>query len=531
LYANSAGSSQSQGKTSIYLTGNITNAAAAAKIANELGPNTDNIYVLNTTQLTTINLSSLVTAPNIRISNNTVLTNINLNGLTTVYDSFEVYDNTSLSSISLPALTSCSDLYLGSNPSLSSISLPALTFCRYLSLGHNSLSTISLPALTYCSELRLGNNSLSTSTVNSILNRFLTVLPLSGKSVSLNPQTPPAPPTAQGIIDKQTLVDAGNTITVDCNLTVSTTAITTITPTSAASGGKVNSSGAKVNSGSQECYVYNKGVCWSTNPNPTTALATKTNDYDYNQNDDSTFSSSITGLTSGTTYYVRAYAAGNESIAYGNEVSFTTTIAESIVTTTIGTQNWTTKNLDVATYSDGTVIPEVKDPTAWANLTTGAWCYYNDNSANGTTYGKLYNWYAAAGIWNEASKTDTSQRKKLAPTGYHIPSDTEWATLIDYLGGEFVAGGKMKETGTAQWLSPNKDATNSSGFTALPANVRDYEGTFINDPTFNLGAWWSLLENAATSDAWLCTVSNDTANIDRFFYFKTCGLSVRCLKD
>lgn len=270
LYANSSGSSQSQGKTSIYLTGNITNAQAAAKIANELGPNTDNIYVLNTTGLTTIDLSAFVTAATIKISGNAVLTNVNLNGLTTVYDYFEVTNNPSLSSI-------------------------------------------SLLALTYCSQLNLRYNSLSTSTVNSILNRFLTVLPLSGKSIVLSGQTPPAPPTAQGIIDKQTLNDAGNYIEVDCSITVSTTAITSITSTSASSGGNVNYD-------NNECYVNQIGVCWSTSPNPTTALTTRT--YDYGGQ----FSSYINGLTPGTTYYVRAYAESNGSTAYGNEVSFTTTL-------------------------------------------------------------------------------------------------------------------------------------------------------------------------------------------------------------
>jgi len=99
---------------------------------------------------------------------------------------------------------------------------------------------------------------------------------------------------------------------------------------------------------------------------------------------------------------------------------------------TIGTQTWTSKNLDVATYSDGTVIPQVTDQTAWANLTTGAWCYYNNDAANGTTYGKLYNWCAVAGIHDTDPDT---LNKKLAPTGWHVPTDDEWTTLTTELGG------------------------------------------------------------------------------------------------
>ena len=97
----------------------------------------------------------------------------------------------------------------------------------------------------------------------------------------------------------------------------------------------------------------------------------------------------------------------------------------------IGTQTWTTKNLDVETYRNGDPIPEEQDASTWANLTTGAWCYFANNTANGTTYGKLYNWYAV----NDA--------RGLAPNGYHIPTDAEWTILTDYLGGQLSAGTKM----------------------------------------------------------------------------------------
>jgi uncharacterized protein (TIGR02145 family) len=193
----------------------------------------------------------------------------------------------------------------------------------------------------------------------------------------------------------------------------------------------------------------------------------------------------------------------------------------------IGTQTWTTKNLDVATYSDGTPIPQVTDPTAWANLTTGAWCYYNNDLTNGMTYGKLYNWYAVAGIHDTDPNTPN---KKLAPTGFHIPSDAEWTTLTTYLGGEAVAGGKMKATSTSLWVSPNQDATNSSGFTGLPGGC-NLDGIFRFIGTS--GIWWSLSETNATryhislKSQSGAAFRGDPQNIIGL----TGALSVRCLRD
>ncbi len=200
----------------------------------------------------------------------------------------------------------------------------------------------------------------------------------------------------------------------------------------------------------------------------------------------------------------------------------------------IGTQEWTKQNLNVSKYSDGTIIPQVTDPTQWTNLTTGAWCYYNNTTANGTTYGKLYNWYAVAGIHDNDPSTPN---KILAPTGWHIPSDdVEWSTLINYLdpianGGYTtpnIAGAKMKETGTAHWPSPNTEATNSSGFTALPGGCR------FNNGSFNYfgydGLWWSSTEfDPAKARNRILDFSNSYAG--RYYYNKYNGLSVRCIKD
>lgn len=195
---------------------------------------------------------------------------------------------------------------------------------------------------------------------------------------------------------------------------------------------------------------------------------------------------------------------------------------------TICTQVWATQNLDVTTYSDGTVIPQVTDPTQWANLTTGAWCYYNNDPAYGAVYGKLYNWYAAAGIYDAASLANPALRKKLAPTGWHVPTDAEWTTLTTCLGGETIAGGKMKETGTAHWQIPNQDATNSSGFTGLPGGFRYSSGSF-SLIGFN-GYWWSSSEYD-TAYAWLRYLYYYDGVAYRNSFNKGSGFSVRCLRD
>ncbi len=179
----------------------------------------------------------------------------------------------------------------------------------------------------------------------------------------------------------------------------------------------------------------------------------------------------------------------------------------------IGTQTWTKENLDVATYRNGDPIPEVQVASNWANLTTGAWCYYANNTANGTTYGKLYNWYAV------------NDPRGLAPNGYHIPTDAEWTTLTTYLGGTSVAGTKMKNS--SGWLN-NGNGTNSSGFAGLPGGCRNYNGYF-----YTIGAdgdWWSSSENNA-SDAWYRGLYHNNGGVGRYDSNERYGFSVRCLRD
>ena len=182
-------------------------------------------------------------------------------------------------------------------------------------------------------------------------------------------------------------------------------------------------------------------------------------------------------------------------------------------TITIGSQIWTSENLNVNTYRNGDVIPEVQDENAWAKLTTGAWCYYDNDTSNGTKYGKLYNWYAV------------SDPRGLAPNGYHIPTDAEWTQLSDYLGGQSEAGSKMKST--SGWKN-NGNGTNSSGFSGLPGGYRNSNGTFYD--IGNYGYWWSSSEGS-TYYAWYCYLYYYYGNVNRYFSNKDLGLSVRCLRD
>ena len=199
-------------------------------------------------------------------------------------------------------------------------------------------------------------------------------------------------------------------------------------------------------------------------------------------------------------------------------------------TVIIGSQEWVSENLNVSKYNDGTIIPQVTDPAAWANLTTGAWCYYNNDPANGLIYGKLYNYYAVAGIHDTIASTPN---KVLAPTGFHVPTDTNWTDLTDYLGGLLVAGGEMKEIGTAHWMSPNTGATNSSGFTGLSDGFRFDYGFFFGVGSY--ANWWSSTEytniTTNTTDVWIRHLDHDNSAVTRSAALKASGFSVRLIND
>jgi len=237
------------------------------------------------------------------------------------------------------------------------------------------------------------------------------------------------------------------------------------------------------------------------------------------------------------------FSCSNEENKTQNKINARPTVPIINGEVQICTQVWSTKNLNVSRYRDGTPIPQVTDPVQWPNLTTGAWCYYNNSTTNGAIYGKLYNWYAVAGIYNIASLSNPALRKKLAPTGWHVPSDGEWSNLINCLdpnanGGSNlpnIAGGKMKATGTIQagtglWQDPNTDATNALGFTVLPGGCRfiDDVGTF-NTMGYN-GYWWSSSVDGPSS-AFYRYLNFDNGSAYRDSDDKRFGYSVRCLRD
>jgi uncharacterized protein (TIGR02145 family) len=213
--------------------------------------------------------------------------------------------------------------------------------------------------------------------------------------------------------------------------------------------------------------------------------------------------------------------------AGGNSGSVTDASGNTYPTVTIGTQVWMAENLRTTKYRDGSNIPVVTDNTQWANnFNTGAtspmMCWYNNDQATYTTnkFGALYNWYTI----NPA----TNGNKNVCPTGWHVPTDAEWTTLTTFLGGESVAGGKMKSTGTQYWISPNAGATNSSGWSGLPGGSRVSNGAFYF--IGNYGTWWSSTEGSTTS-AWGRNLGYGGGDVGRYDYNKASGFSVRCLRD
>ena len=179
-------------------------------------------------------------------------------------------------------------------------------------------------------------------------------------------------------------------------------------------------------------------------------------------------------------------------------------------------QDWQFRNLDVRTYQNGDVIPIITDPVAWSNLTTGAMCWYNNDSATyAGVYGRLYNWYAV------------NDPRGLAPPGWHVPTNSEWTIITNCLGGENIAGGKMKAIST-NWTPPNTSATNSSGFGGLPGGARYSNGSF-NDAG-NLGYWWSFTAFNA-SNSWYRSVYYNNAGVVSSNNFKSYGFSVRCIRN
>jgi uncharacterized protein (TIGR02145 family) len=243
----------------------------------------------------------------------------------------------------------------------------------------------------------------------------------------------------------------------------------------------------------------------------------------------------VSGLTNATAYTFTIIAININGNGPASSFSNSVTPLSSLVndidgnaynTVIIGSQIWMKENLKTTKYNDGTLIPNVTVDAKWASLTTGAYCDYSNTLANSTTYGRLYNWYVVDN--NAATKLASNGGKNVCPTGWHVPSDAEWTTLGFFLGGN--KGGKLKETGTTHWITPNTGATNETGFTALPGGTRDENDAFSYIGEY--GYWWSTTEVSTFPAGGVgrdLSHSHDMLGI--ISIYKRLGFSVRCIKD
>jgi uncharacterized protein (TIGR02145 family) len=275
--------------------------------------------------------------------------------------------------------------------------------------------------------------------------------------------------------------------------------------------------------------VSERGVCWGTSPNPTIFES-----YSSDGLGTGSFSSTMTGLLSGTIYYVRTYATNSEGIAYGNELTFVTYIHDNqghvYKTIIIGTQIWMAENLQTARYNNSDLIETtvsffdvvLKEPTAkyqWTDVPEQESDFYL------SYHGRLYTWY---------SITDN---RKVCPTNWHIPSDAEWTTLIDFLGRAGMAGDKLKEICNGiNWrcipFGGANTATNETGFTARGGGKHVNSGGHAETNRLGEeGNWWSSTESSSTN-AWYRYMSWESpSEVMRYESEKMKGFSVRCVKN
>ena len=296
--------------------------------------------------------------------------------------------------------------------------------------------------------------------------------------------------------------------------TLTTTAVTSVTATTALSGGNITDAGGG--------NVSARGVCWATTTGPTIA-DNKTTD----ATGTGSFTSNVTLLAANTTYYLRAYATNEAGTNYGDEATFKTFAATDIDgnnynSVLIGSQTWLAENLKTTKYRNGDPIGTTTTPTqdisGFSDVTSKFQWPVNNDVNNVTVYGRFYTMFAI---------TDS---RNVCPTGWHVPSDTEWESLKTFLGGVTVAGGKLKETGTTHWNDPNTGATNDYGFTAVGGGYRMDTGPFVS---FGIGSpYWSSTPNALdVTLGWGQRMYNYDATLVRGGFNKHVGCAVRCLKD
>ena len=319
--------------------------------------------------------------------------------------------------------------------------------------------------------------------------------------------------------------------------TLTTTTVTSITTNTATSGGNITNSGGN--------SVTARGVCWSTSHNPTMS-----NNHTTDGAGTGSFTSSLTGLSSGTTYYVRAYAVNSEGAAYGNEVSFTTIAPFVCGTSTvsdydgnvyntvqIGSQCWLKENMRATHYANGTGVTQ----GSISQASTSTRYYYKPS--NSLSYGYLYNWPATIG-----PSSVSANNQGICPTGWHVPSEGEWTQLIQYVGSQnqyicnnnsdYVAKALASTTG---WSSSSyscdvgysPSTNNSTGFSAFPTGYFALLSPYISGVFDEVGDVTSF---------WTCTASSNTeaysfdfyynySFVDKDTYDKSIGFPVRCLRD
>lgn len=308
-----------------------------------------------------------------------------------------------------------------------------------------------------------------------------------------------------------------------CLPTVQTTNASNVGSDSAILGGVVLNDGGN--------SVVLRGVCYGTSPNPNMGQ-----ERTENGSGTGTFTSTLRNLTGGTVYYARSYAKNSLGVvAYGNQVIFTTSAMSnfqcgtsvvmdvegtSYSTVQIGTQCWMQTNLKTSSYRNGDPINTGLGNTAWGTATSGAYSFANNDPANISLYGKLYNQYAVL------------DPRGLCPTGWHVPSTADWSSLVTFLGGPSLAGGAMKSTRTLPipggWLAPNSGATNSSGFSALPGGMRTTGGGY-SSPGIG-GNWWHS-SMSGSQGMYLYLDATTPTVVMSSFTSQANGFSVRCIQD
>jgi len=304
---------------------------------------------------------------------------------------------------------------------------------------------------------------------------------------------------------------ATNKIGTGYGLTKKITTLGTVpvlkTSNSSITGNTVICGGNITNNGGESVVV--RGVCWSTDTLPTI------ND---NKTIDSLgnglFVSSIKNLTPNTTYYIKAYASNSIGTGYGNTIIIVSDVEGNLYNSiSIGNQIWMKENLKTTLYNDGSSIPNIKDSLMWYNSTTPAYCWYRNELKNKEIYGGLYNWYSV-------------NTGKLCPIGWHVPTETEWNSFMNFLGGREFIGGKLMEIGTSHWIN-NNISDNSSGFTALP-------GGYIYNKFYGLGEqgnWWSSTSGNGINNGWAFTIWDNYIVTSFGVGPANDGFSVRCIKD